>query len=315
MPSEITTVAADLQFPEGPIALSDGSIVLVEIRRKTLTWLSAEGDVRKRIDLGGGPNGAAIGPDGKVYVCNNGGSFEWHDVMGLTVPGPCPDTHEGGSIQRVDIDSGEVETLFTTSTVGDGSTVDLRGPNDLVFDSNGGFWFTDHGTRTDRHADRTGIHYAPGDGSPCREVIAPLDSPNGIALSPDGARLYSPETHTGRLWVWDLSGPGTVDESTANPLGAGGGQLLFGAPGHELFDSMAVDADGWACVGALISGGIRSVAPDGSENEHFPFDDVLVTNICFGGDDLRTAYVTLSGTGQLVSTEWPRAGLELAYSR
>ena len=41
--------------------------------------------------------------------------------------------------------------------------------------------------------------------------------------------------------------------------------------------------------------------------------DPLTTNICFGGPDLRTAYITLSGTGKLVSVPWKTAGLRLAF--
>lgn len=314
MTADVTTIATDLQFPEGPIAMDDGSILLVEIKRGTLTWLEADGGVRRRFELGGGPNGAAIGPDGKAYVCNNGGCFHWDDVMGLTVPGHCPSTWSGGSIQRVDLDSGEVETLYTESTAADGSAVPLRAPNDIVFDADGGFWFTDHGVRLERTSDRTGLHYASADGSSCREVVFPVDSPNGIGLSPDGSVLYAAETHAGRVFSWPLSGPGTLDEAQLNPAGPGGGSLLAGLPGMQLLDSLAVDGEGWVCVATLINGGITAISPDGETVEHTPFADPLVTNICFGGDDLRTAYITLSGTGQLVKTTWPRPGLALAHT-
>ena len=313
--ADVTEIASDLQFPEGPIALEDGSILLVEIKRGTLTWLEPDGAVRQRFDLGGGPNGAAIGPDGHVYVCNNGGCFEWNDVMGMTVPGHCPPTWSGGSIQRVDLDAGTVETVYEESTASDGSAVALRAPNDLVFDADGGFWFTDHGVRSERSSDRTGLHYAAPDGSSCREVVLPLDAPNGIGLSPDGNTLYAAETHTGRVWQWHLSGPGTLDEDALNPLGPGGGHLLAGLEGYQLFDSLAVDGDGHVCVATLVNGGITAISPDGSSIEHHPFEDLLVTNICFGGDDLRTAFVTLSGTGRLVSMPWPRPGLALANTR
>ena len=73
----IRELATGLQFPEGPIAMDDGSVLLVEIARGTLTRVRADGLVQVVADLGGGPNGAAIGPDGAVYVCNNGG-FQWH---------------------------------------------------------------------------------------------------------------------------------------------------------------------------------------------------------------------------------------------
>ena len=70
-------IASGLAFPEGPIALADGSVILVEIAGGRLTRISPTGKKQVVAELGGGPNGAAIGPDGKCYVCNNGG-FTWH---------------------------------------------------------------------------------------------------------------------------------------------------------------------------------------------------------------------------------------------
>jgi gluconolactonase len=89
--------------------------------------------------------------------------------------------------------------------------------------------------------------------------------------------------------------------------------LLVGLPGYQLFDSLGVDGDGWVCIATLVNGGITSISPDGATVEHLATDDPLTTNICFGGDDLRTAYITCSGTGRLLATEWPRPGLQLAF--
>src|SRR6185295_1150241 len=84
-PMSFDVLAEGLQFPEGPIAMPDGSVILVEIARGTLSrvW---NGKTEVVCDLGGGPNGAAFGPDGAVYVCNNGG-FAWHEIQGLMIPG------------------------------------------------------------------------------------------------------------------------------------------------------------------------------------------------------------------------------------
>lgn len=302
---EIRELASGLKFPEGPIAMPDGSVVLVEIARGTLSRVTPEGKVEVVAEPGGGPNGAAIGPDGKVYVCNNGGCFDWQDISGFIVPGPFDESkYSGGRIERIDLDTGEVEVLYTEC---DGRP--LRAPNDLVFDEHGGFWFTDHGIRQERVSDRTGVLYAKADGSEIREVIHPLDAPNGIGLSPAGDRVYVAETHTGRIWGWAVTEPGVAATAPDHTVG---GTLVAGLPGQQLLDSLAVDGEGNVCVGTLGNGGITVAAPDGSSVEHIALPDPLVTNICFGGDDLRTAYVTLSATGRLAAFEWPRPGLRLA---
>ena len=82
----ITAIAHGLQFPEGPVALPDGSVLLVEIVRQTLSRVQANGTVSVVATLGGGPNGVAIGPDGRCYVCNTGGS-EWHQWGDGWLPG------------------------------------------------------------------------------------------------------------------------------------------------------------------------------------------------------------------------------------
>ena len=297
-------IARELAFPEGPVCLPDGSVLVVEIRRGTLTRVAPDGAQAIVAHTGGGPNGAAVGPDGKLYVCNNGG-FEWHEIGPLVVPGNQPADYTGGSIQRVDLATGRVETVYTGC---DG--IPLKGPNDLVFDAQGGFWFTDHGKLRPRDRDRTGVFYALPDGSSIREVIFPLDAPNGIGLSPDGRRLYVAETHTGRVFWWELAGPGVV---RPNPFAAHGGHLLLGLPGMQLLDSMAIDAEGNVCVATLVNGGITIIPPDGAGSQHVPLPDPLTTNLAFGGPDLSTAYITLSGTGRLVAMPWRTRGLRLAF--
>lgn len=308
-PTNLRVLAEGLRWPEGPVAMADGSVVLVETAGGALTRVDPDGGTTLVADCGGGPNGAAVGPDGAMYVCNNGGCFDWHERFGLTFPGsPPPASWPGhGSLQRVDVGTGEVTTLLTEC---DGHP--LRAPNDLVFAADGGIWFTDHGVREERTGDRTGFYWCRPDGSELREVVFPLDAPNGIGLSPAGDRVYVAETHTGRVWGWDVTGPG---EATGSGLfGPGGGDPVGDPGGGAMFDSLAVDGDGWICVATLGSvPGITSFSPDGAHVEYMPFADPLTTNICFGPDG-RTAFVTLSGTGQLVAIDWPRPGGRLAFS-
>ena len=301
--TEIREIASGLEFPEGPVALADGSVLLVEIKRGTLTRVSPDGRTSVVATTGGGPNGAALGPDGRVYVCNNGGS-EYHSVGRYLLPGDQPASYEGGSIQRVDLATGKVETLFREC---DGNA--LRGPNDLVFDATGGFWFTDHGKTRKRDRDRGGLYYVRPDQKTIREVVYPLDAPNGVGLSPDGSRLYVAETHTGRVFWWELAAPGEIRPHRSPNQG----HLLAGLPGLQLLDSLAIDSAGNVCVATIVNGGITVISPDGSKIEHLPMPDPITTNLCFGGPDLRTSYVTLSATGRLVSIPWPRPGLRLAF--
>lgn len=297
-------VASGLRFPEGPIAMDDGSVILVEIERGTLSRVSPGGEISVIAELGGGPNGAAIGPDGACYVCNNGG-FAWHERDGLLIPGHQPADYSGGRIERVDLQTGDVTVLYTEVN---GNP--LRGPNDLVFDAAGGFWFTDHGKTRSRDRDQGGIYYAKIDGSSVEEVIYPVDAPNGIGLSPDEKTVFFAETHTGRVWAADLAGPGQL--SPEHPAGAPG-RLVTGLPGFQLLDSLAITEAGNVAVATLINGGITTITPDGSSVAHTPFPDFLVTNICFAGDDMKTAYVTCSGTGTLYKVDWPEAGLKLNF--
>lgn len=305
--AELREITTGLAFPEGPIAMPDGSVVLVEMFGPAITRVHPDGKKEVISEIEGGPNGLAVGPDGALYLCNNGGCFSPVDLGGLMLPGPFdPTRYIGGRIQRVDIATGAVTDLYTEC---DGHR--LRAPNDIVFDSDGGFWFTDHGIREERSSDRTGVYYAKADGSSITESIFPTDAPNGIGLSPAGDMVYYAETHTGRVYQRRIVKPGEVAPVAPLDFAA---VLLCGLPGLSLLDSLAVDGAGNVCVATIAeSAGITVISPAGKVIEHVDTGDFLTTNICFGGDDLRTAYITCSSSGRLLATEWPRPGLKLAY--
>ncbi len=301
-------VADGLKFPEGPIACGDGSVLLVEIAGGRLTRVARDGARSVAAETGGGPNGAAIGPDGKVYICQNGG-FNWlyHDD-GFARPHGRADGYDKGGIQRVDLATGEVEWLYTHC---DGHPI--MGPNDIVFDAQGNFWFTDHGKSYDRLMDRGAVFFAHADGGFITEAAFPLMTPNGIGLSPDETTLYASETETGRLWSWPISGPGRL-EKVAWPSPAGG-RFLSGPQGYQRFDSLAVEECGNICVASLVYGGISVFSPQGELLEFWEAPEPYCTNIAFGGPEMRTAWITLSGYGQLLEVEWPRPGLRLLHQR
>jgi gluconolactonase len=304
---EFRVIATDLKFPEGPLVLPNGDLLVTEIAAGCLTRITADGAKAVFAKTGGGPNGAAIGPDGAIYVAQNGG-FHWTErplpdgSTGL-FPGEQPEDYIGGQIQRVSADGSEVRTLYR-----DCEGERLKGPNDLVFDAEGNFYFTDHGKTRPRDRDRTGVFYASPDGKMIKEIVFPMEGPNGIGLSPDGKVLYVAETPTGRLYAFDLVGPGQV--GMRHVVGTVPGALPFN---FAMCDSLVVDGEGNVIVATLVNGGLTSFTPSG-EATHYPCPDILTTNACFGGADMRTLYATLSTTGKVIAFDsWPTQGLKLNF--
>ncbi len=298
-------LASGLRFPEGPVAMDDGSVIVCEIAAGRITRVKPDGKMQTVAQPGGGPNGLAIGPDGALCVCNNGGSFTYVERQGLTTPGHAPDDHVGGRIECASISSGKVQTLYDSC---DGRR--LLAPNDIVFDAQGGFWFTDYGLSNKAHRTHGALYYAKADGSKITQVLRELITPNGVGLSPDGNTVYFTETLTGRLWSLPLAAPGKPMKT-----GPGTPAKFAGAyPGFAYFDSLGVQADGAVCAATLMAGGITTFWPGTKRVKHTPLPDPLVTNICWGGKDMKTAYITLSGTGKLIAMDWRRPGLRLNYN-
>ncbi len=297
-----TIIATGLEFPEGPVCDRDGSVYVVEIRGGRVRKIAADGTMSVFAQPGGGPNGAARGPDGALYVTNNGG-FAWHD--GLPI-GPAPD-YETGRIERID-GHGNVQRLYT---VCDG--IRLSAPNDLVFDAEGNFYFTDPVHRDPKVREslnaptkRQGsVYYATPDGKHLRRVITNLQHPNGIGLTPDGETLLVAETFAASLCAFPIRAPGELGER--RPFGF--------LPKGYYPDGFCLDEEGYVLVCGVLGGGIVVFDPNGTQVDVIPCADQVVTNVAFGGANYSTLYVTESGLGRVVTREWPRRGLVLFPER
>lgn len=304
---DVEVLTEGLEFPEGPVVMADGSVIVVEIAGPRLTRVLPDGNHQVIATWdhreSAGPNGAAIGPDGAMYVCNNGG-FLWSEVDGMRFPmdrttgSNQAASYRTGSIDRVDLATGEITPVYEQC---DGHR--LCGPNDLVFDATGGFWFTDLGKTRVRDLDKGAVYYARPDGSAINRAIDNIDHPNGCGLSPDGRVLYVAQTTTGRLWAYDITGPGQVDHR--------GRRCIANTLGN--LDSLAVEADGTVVVAALRDG-VLVARPGGSHEFIAVPEQPLITNVAFGRNGAGVAYLTESGIGRLLAVPWDRPGLDLAYN-
>ena len=298
------------------------------------------------VDVPGGPNGCALGPDGHLYVANNGG-FNWIPIpvgdQTICIGVGQPPEYSGGRIERIDLEDKTVTTLYTDCSKGyelQGlpnpvskevdleESVKLRGPDDLVFDENGNFWIPDFGKVRARDADVTGIFYAKHDGTDIREILFPLAAPNGIALSPDGKRLYTSLTYSRQINYWELEEAGT-SRIKPNPATADGAYCLSAKlPGQSILDSMAVDSVGNVYVATMLpegntplaNGGITIISPDGKTIENMEIQipgkfSPLPSSMCFGGHDMKTLYVTCGAAGLLAKVRMHIPGLKLHFNK
>jgi gluconolactonase len=297
-------VAEGLEFPEGPVWMQDGSVIVVEIYAGRITRARPDGTKQVIATPGGGPNGMAVGPDGALYVCNNGG-FNWGRIDGMLIPGAQANDYETGRIERIDMSTGKVERLYQQC---DGAN--LNGPNDIVFDGKGGFWFTDLGKHNAMGTTWGGLYYATVDGS---SITCAVHGPNmnGVGLSPDGKTVYTALTTERLILAFEITSPGLVAPS---PLAGVPGRVVTGYADRVLLDSLAMEANGNIAQATLVAHpGVCSVHPETGAQEWFDFPDLLTTNIVFGGADMMDAWVCLSTTGKLAKCRWPRPGLKLAY--
>ena len=245
-----------------------------------------------------------IAPDGKRSVWAETGAPGGHKILPDGSHLVCDASRR--AILRLDAQG---KILGAIASGGDGKP--LVEPNDLTLDPKGGFYFTDLGKRYARNRDHGGLYYALPDGSKIVELVHPMLSPNGVGLSPDEKTVYVADTETSRLFAFDIVEPGVLrKEPFPAPYT---GRLVCGLPGFQRFDSLAVEASGNIAVATLITGHITVIAPSGNVVRQVKMPDVYPTNICFGGRDMKTAYITLSGSGQLAAMDWPEPGLRLNF--
>lgn len=289
--------AVGFAYPEGPCFDASGVLYTVELAGGVVSRV-VDGEREVWVRPGGSPNGAAFGADGTLYICNNGGNWGPNASTGMKAGfGGLP-----ALIQAVTPDG----TISTVADSCDGRR--LNGPNDLVLDGVGGIWFTDpawaprdaSGSAPAAESPAGAVRYVGSDGlvSTLRENLV---FPNGIAISPDGRQLIVGETGTGNILSAIIEGPGQL-----------GDWGILARLGPDSFpDGMCFDSRDRLIVAGTGSGRLYVLDERGTIEQELLMEDRDVTNVCFGGPDFSTLYVTEAEIGRVVTLEWDCAGSPL----
>jgi lactonase len=204
-----------------------------------------------------GPGGLAVHQDGRIFIAGVG------DLRGP------------GSIVAIGPDGSNMRTIVPAEA---GYL-----PNDLVFDANGGFYFTDfRGTSTDPEG---GVYYVSPDLKTITPVLLHLAEANGVALSPDRKRLWTTEFGRNLLHRVDLEAPTQIAPiGTAIPY-----QFTGAAP-----DSMRTDSDGNVYVAMYGQGRVLVFNRNG-----IPIGQVILPGRAEGHNLQSTSMAIKPGTNDL----------------
>jgi len=279
--------AAVVAFTEGPAAAADGRVYFSDIANNRIMRFDPQVGLHSVWRTPSGrANGLLFDPEGHLLACE-GNEFGNNDG--------------NRRVTRTDIETGEV-TVLTDHFEGKR----YNAPNDIAACSNGQIFFTDpcYGDRATMELDHDSVYRIDPDGSVTRAITQPeIERPNGIALNPDETVLYLVDScpvvgGNRKIWAFDLAATGELSNQRV---------VIDFAPGRG-GDGMAVDQQGnlWIAAGIArprgpheskdVPPGIWVVTPTGEIQGRIPIVEDVLTNVTFGGDDLRTLYVAAGKT-------------------
>jgi gluconolactonase len=170
----------------------------------------------------------------------------------------------------------------------------MNQPNDLTIGRDGTLYASDP-----NWANGTGQVWRIDTKGKITKVASDMGTTNGIELSPDGKRLYVNESKQRNVWAFDVASDGSLSNK----------RLLAEFPDFG-FDGMRSDVDGNLYITRHGKGTVVVVSPEGKVIREINVLGRFPTNLCFGGPDGRTVYVTEVEHGRLVQFRADRPGLE-----
>ncbi|MCA9210765.1 MAG: SMP-30/gluconolactonase/LRE family protein [Planctomycetales bacterium] len=257
---KVEKVRGDFQFTEGPAWDGAGNLYFSDIPANRIYRLDNKGEISVFLEPSGHTNGLMCRGKGTIVACQMDGQIVEIDVATKKIT-PIAAEHQGKR---------------------------FNAPNDLVFDQHGGVYFTDPRFRAPEPwpQGKEAFYYASADGKVTR-LGDDLPAPNGVILSPDEKTLYVIPSMQKKMMAYDVLGPGKLSDGrvfcelkqpAGSPEGPGGGG-----------DGLAIDTKGNLYITSRL--GIQVFNPEGSLLGIIEFPE-QPANVTFGGEDLKTLYVT-----------------------
>jgi gluconolactonase len=255
--AEIKLLAGGFRFTEGPAVDRDGNVYFTDQPNdRILKWSADGGELSVFSEHTGRANGLYFNRKGHLLACSDRDNELWEfDMKG------------NHSVPVTDFEGKK-----------------LNGPNDLWIAPDGGIYFTDplynrdYWTRDpEMQQDGEHVYYLSPDYKKLIRVATDLEKPNGIVGSPDGKRLYVADIKAGKTYVYEIQ----PDATPAN-------KKLFAPMGS---DGMTIDRDG----NVYMTGkGVTVFSPEGEKIEQIPVPAGWTANVCFGGKEMKTLFITAS---------------------
>ncbi|MDH6305156.1 gluconolactonase [Parabacteroides sp. PF5-5] len=252
----VEKLADGFSFTEGPAVDKDGNIYFTDQPNDKIYKWSTDGKLSVFLDNTGRANGMYFDKDNHLLSCSDMENEIWR-------------FNPDGS-----------HTVILTDYQGR----KLNGPNDLWVHPKGGVYLTDplykrdYWTRSpEMQQDGQHLYYLSPDHQTVSRVDDTLEQPNGIIGTPDGKLLYVADIRAGKTYAYDIQPDGSLSN-----------KRLFCSMGS---DGMTMDEAGNVY---LTGKGVSVFNPEGVQIAHIPVEAGWTANICFGGKDMKTLFITAS---------------------
>jgi len=253
--AHLEKLAGDFKFTEGPASDAEGNVYFTDQPNDRILKWSADGKLTTFMQPCGRSNGLCFDADGNLWACAD----------------------EKNKLWRID-PKGKA-----TVVVKDYQGKLLNGPNDVWTRPDGGLYFTDpfykrdYWKRGPKSQDCEAVYYLSADHKTLTRVVDDLQQPNGIIGTPDGKTLYVADIKGNKTFAYDIEQGGTLKN-----------KRLFCKLGS---DGMTIDQEGNVY---LTGQGVTMFDKTGKQIEHIPVPEPWTANVCFGGKDKQTLFITAS---------------------